>query len=228
MNKAQKQVFKSLLYEQFARVGKAFANARRLEIIDLLIQTPHTVEELAKKTDMSVASVSQHLQILRQAKIVAVKREKTYAWYSIADDDVFPIWKVMRELALSRISEIDQLMHDHYAERYSLETISSDELLERLYDEGITILDVRPSDEYQAGHIPNAISIPTHLIGEQLNTLSKEHEIIAYCRASYCLLSDEAALLLREEGFKVRVFQDGFPVWKIKGLPIATGLAKKK
>lgn len=227
MNKAQKQVFKSLLYEQFARVGKAFANARRLEIIDLLIQASQTVEELAKKTGMSVASVSQHLQILRQAKIVNVQREGTYAWYSIADDDVFPIWKVMRELALSRVAEIEQLMHDYYEERYSLETISSDELLERMHDEDIIILDVRPSDEYEAGHIPNAISMPTERLVEHLDELSKEHEIIAYCRASYCLLSDEAALLLREKGFKVRVFQDGFPIWKIKGLPIETGLAEE-
>lgn len=223
MDKEQKQVFKTLLYEQFARVGKAFANARRLEMIDLLIQAPHTVEELAKKTELSVASASQHLQVLRQAQIVKVKREGTYAWYSIADEDVFPIWKVMRELALSRVAEIDHLLRDYFEERYALETISADELLQRMRDDNIIILDVRPADEYEAGHIPSAISIPAEVLAEHLDELSKDFEIVAYCRASYCLLSDEAALLLREKGYKVRVFQEGFPIWKAKGLPFETG-----
>ncbi|MDQ7025841.1 MAG: metalloregulator ArsR/SmtB family transcription factor [Anaerolineae bacterium] len=220
MDNQSRQELKALLYEQFARMGKAFANARRLEIIDLLSQTPHTVEELASKTSLSVASVSQHLQVLRNARVVDVTREGTYAWYRLSDDRVFGIWCMMRDLAQDRISEIDHLLRQYFNERETLETIDAAELLRRIAEGSIIIIDARPEDEYRAGHIPSALSVPIEKLESTLAVLPKNCEIVAYCRASYCLLSDEVALLLREQGYRVHVLLEGFPEWRAAGLPI--------
>lgn len=222
MDKKSRAEFKSLVYEQFAGVGKAFSNAHRLEIIDLLAQTPHTVEELANKMSLSIASTSQHLQVLKSAKLVNSKREGTYIWYRLANDKVFAIWKAMREFALDARPEIDRLMHDHYEDRFTLRTITASELVQRMSEEDVIILDVRPRDEFQAGHLPNAVNIPVDELDSSLQKLPTGAKIIAYCRASYCLLSDMAALLLKDHGYDVEVFQDGFPEWRIQGLPYET------
>ncbi|MCA9915643.1 MAG: metalloregulator ArsR/SmtB family transcription factor [Anaerolineae bacterium] len=219
MTPESKKELKSQIYEQFARMGKAFSNARRLEIIDLLSQANHTVEDLAYKTGLSVASVSQHLQILRNAKIVEVSREGTYAWYRLSDERVFDIWRVMRNLAQERFAEINQLLKLYFEERDLLETIDAAELLRRIQEGSITIIDARPEDEYAAGHIPNALSIPLEKLEAYLEDLPANCVIVAYCRASYCLLSDEVALLLRERGYDVHVYQDGFREWKAAGYP---------
>lgn len=222
MDNETRQELKHQIYEQFARMGKAFSNPRRLEIIDLLSQSAHTVEDLADKTEMSIASVSQHLQVLKRAHLVTYKREGTYMRYRLTDDDVFSAWKVLRELAQQRILDIENLIETYFSERNSLETISVEELLQRIRDEDVILLDVRPTDEYEAGHIPNALSIPVEELEAQLETLPKDIEIIAYCRASYCLFSDRAALLLREKGFKARVYKEGMPEWRTQGLPVET------
>lgn len=214
--------YKTQIYEQFARMGKAFSNARRLEIIDLLSQSPHTVEDLAVKTELSIASVSQHLQVLKRAHLVTYKREGTHMRYRLADDGVFDAWRVLRELAQQRIFNIENLIETYFSERNTLEKISVEELLQRIRDEDIVLLDVRPTDEYEAGHIPDAISIPVEELEAHLETLPKDIEIIAYCRASYCLFSDRAALLLREKGYKARVYKEGMPEWRRQGLPVET------
>ena len=208
------------IYEQFAQMGKAFSNPKRLEIIDLLSQTAHTVEDLATKTDLSIASVSQHLQVLKRANLVTYKREGTYMRYRLMDEEVFEAWKVLRELAQQRIFNIENLFETYFSERNTLEKISADELLIRMRDENVLLLDVRPADEYEAGHIPNAISIPIEELEARLETLPKDVEIIAYCRASYCVFSDRAALLLREKGYKTRVYKEGMPEWRRQGLPV--------
>lgn len=208
------------IYEQFAQMGKAFGNPKRLEIIDLLSQVPHTVEDLAAKTGLSIASVSQHLQVLKHAKLVTYKREGTHMRYRLTDENVFEAWKVLRDLAQQHILDIENLMATYFSERNTLEKISAEELLVRMRDEDVLLLDVRPADEYEAGHIPNAISIPIEELEARLETLPKDVEIIAYCRASYCLFSDRAALLLREKGYKTRVYKEGMPEWRRQGLPI--------
>lgn len=220
MNLETKHELKSLLYAQFARMGKAFGNAHRLEIIDLLSQAEHTVEDLANKMGLSIASTSQHLQVLRNAQIVEVTRVGSYGWYRLADERVFEIWRVMRDLAQDRITEINDLLQQYAEERDSLETINAEELLQRLQEGSITIIDARPEDEYDAGHIPNALSIPLEKLEAYLEALPENCVVVAYCRASYCLLSDEVALLLRERGCDVRVYQEGFPAWKAAGLPV--------
>lgn len=222
MDSETRQHFKTLLYEQFARIGKAFGNARRLEIIDLLVQSRHTVDDLARKTGLSVANVSQHLQILRSAKLVEVERVGTYAWYRLANQDVYQVWHVMREYALAQVSDIDALMRAYFEERYTLEEISPQELLQRIQNHEVIVLDVRPENEYRAGHIDGAVSIPLNELQERLAQLPKDSMIVAYCRASYCLLSDEAALFLREQGYNVRIYKDGFPQWQALGLPTAS------
>ena len=220
MENQTRQELKSLIYKQFARLGKAFGNARRLEIIDLLSQTEHTVEDLSVKTGLSIASVSQHLQVLYNSKVVDVTREGTYAHYRLSDDRVFQIWNLMRELAQDRILEINHLLKTYFEARETLDTISASELLKRLEDGTITIIDARPSDEYDAGHIPTALSIPLDQLENHLQNLPPNCEVVAYCRAAYCLLSDEVALFLRNCGCNVRVFQDGFPKWQADGFPI--------
>ena len=211
---------KTQIYEQFARVAKSFGNPRRLEIIDLLSQAPHTVEDLATKTDMSVASVSQHLQVLKNARLVKSKRDGTYIWYRLSDNNVFAVWKSLRDLAHNINSEIDNLVNTYFSERQLLESISVDELLKRINNDDIILLDVRPHDEYEAGHIPNAVSIPLDELERRLESLPKDIEIIAYCRAPYCLFSDRAALYLQEKGYTVKIYKEGLPEWRNKGLPV--------
>ncbi|NJL92365.1 MAG: metalloregulator ArsR/SmtB family transcription factor [Anaerolineae bacterium] len=215
----QKNEYKLQLYEQFARIGKALGSPRRLEIIDLLAQTDHTVEGLARKTEMSVANVSQHLQVLRAARLVAVRREGTFAYYRLADAMVLKVWLSINDLAQTHLLEIDDLMHNFFQQRASLEAIDAAELLERLRSESVILLDARPEDEYQAGHIPGAINLPLEALEAELN-LQRDKEVVAYCRSAYCLLSDELALALQQRGYRVRVLDQGMMEWQRAGLPI--------
>lgn len=214
------QNYKHRLYEQFARIGKALGNAHRLEIVDLLAQTDHSVDSLARKTGMSIASVSQHLQILRGAQLVAVRREGTYAYYRLADENVLRVWLAISQLAQVHLAEIDKLTRDFFKDRPALEAISADELLKRLEDVTLTLIDARPQDEYQAGHIPGAISLPMEAFETGLDRLILENEIVVYCRSAYCLLSDEVALALYQRGFAVRVLEEGMLEWQHSGFPI--------
>jgi rhodanese-related sulfurtransferase/predicted transcriptional regulator len=220
MNKTNHRVFKDQLYEQFARIGKALANPHRLELLDLLAQGERTVEELARETSMSVANASQHLQALRTAQLVEVRRDGLYAYYRLADERVFRIWQALRNLGEARLAEIDRIVQTFLEDRDALEAVSIQELIERLHDANVIILDVRPKVEYNAGHIPGARSVPVAELETYLQELPKDREVIAYCRGPYCIFSHEAVALLRTHGYRARRFAQGLPDWRAAGLPI--------
>jgi rhodanese-related sulfurtransferase len=212
--------FKDRLFEQFARVGKALASPKRLEIVDLLAQDERTVEEISKETEMSVASASQHLQALKAARMVEVRREGLYMHYRLADEDVFRTWQAVRALAESRLSEIDGVLEAYLRDRGALEAVDATELLGRLSDGSVIVLDVRPEREYRAGHIPGARSVPIDALEAALQTLPKDREIVAYCRGPYCVFSDEAVALLRSRGYRARRLRQGLPDWRAAAMPV--------
>jgi rhodanese-related sulfurtransferase len=212
--------FKDRLFEQFARVGKALASPKRLEIVDLLAQGERTVEEIARETAMPVASASQHLQVLRAARMVEARREGLYAHYRLADEDVFRTWQAVRDLGESRLAEVDRVVETYLRDRDALEAVDATELLERLSDESVVVLDVRPEEEYRAGHIPGALSVPVDALEAALQTLPRDREMVAYCRGPYCVFSDEAVVFLRARGYRARRLQEGLPDWRAAGLPV--------
>jgi rhodanese-related sulfurtransferase len=220
MERVDKRGFKNSLFEQFARIGKALASGRRLELLELLAQKERTVEELARLTDMSAANASQHLQVLRNGRLVDLKREGLYARYRLADDRVFRLWQALRDLGEDRIAEIDRLVHSFVKDRKTLRAVTTEELKQRLKDGSVIILDVRPTEEYGAGHIPGARSIPLAELKARLRELPRTREIIAYCRGPYCILADEAVALLQSRGLKAFRLEQGFPDWKARGFPV--------
>ncbi len=220
MNTQQHRQFKDQLYEQFARINKALANPRRLELIDLLAQGERTVEDLAHEANLSIANCSQHLQALRAAQLVAARREGLYAYYRLADENVFRAWQALRELGKARLSKAQGVVTRQLAQRDELEPVSAQELLDRLNQRDVVLLDVRPEREYRAGHIAGALSVPLESLETCLRKLSKRKEIIAYCRGPYCVFADEAVELLRERGFKARRLEEGFPDWQAAGMPV--------
>jgi len=220
MNAATHREFKDRLFEQFARIGKALASPKRLEIVDFLAQGERTVEEIARETAMSVASASQHLQALKAARMVAARRQGLYAHYRLADQDVFRTWQAVRALAESRLSEVDRVVEAYLVDRDALEAVDATELMERLSNGKVTVLDVRPEEEYRAGHIPGALSVPVDTLEAALQTLPRDREIVAYCRGPYCVFSDEAAAVLRSHGYQARRLRQGLPDWRAAGYPI--------
>ena len=220
MDQQEKRLFKNLLYEQFARIGKALSNGHRLELLEVLAQGEHSVEVLAQETGMSVANASQHLQILRAAQLVEVRREGNYLYYRLANEQVFALWQTMRRVGERRITEIDRIVQTYLHDRSNLEPISVQELIQRLNDGNIILLDVRPAEEYAAGHLPGAISLPVAELGAHLSELPLEREVVAYCRGPYCVFADEAVALLHSKGYQARRLQQGLPDWRALGLPV--------
>jgi rhodanese-related sulfurtransferase len=220
MNAADHRDFKDRLFEQFARIGKALASPKRLEIVDILAQGERTVEQIAKETAMSVASASQHLQVLKAARMVEVRRDGLYMHYRLAGEDVFRTWQAVRTLAESRLSEVDGVVEAYLVDRDALEAVDAAELMERLSAGSVVVLDVRPEEEYRAGHIPGALSVPVDALEAALQTLPKDREIVAYCRGPHCVFSDEAVALLRSRGFRARRLRQGLPDWRAAGMPV--------
>jgi rhodanese-related sulfurtransferase/DNA-binding transcriptional ArsR family regulator len=214
------RLFKDKLFEQFARVGKALANPHRLEILDLLAQGERTVEDLAREAGMSVANTSRHLQELRAARLVEVRREGLYGYYRLADERVFAAWRAIRDLGEARLAEIDRLAGSYLTDRDSLEAVCAEELLAKMREEGVEVLDVRPEDEYRAGHIPGARSVPVERMEAYLEEIPRDREVVAYCRGPYCVFSDEAVALLRSRGYRARRLREGLPDWRAAGLPV--------
>jgi rhodanese-related sulfurtransferase len=212
--------FKNRLFGHFARVGKALSSPRRLEIVDLLAQGERTVEEIARETSMAVASASQHLQALKAARMVEARREGLYMHYRLADEDVFRTWQAVRALAESRLSEVDGVVEAYLVDRDALEAVESEDLLERLRDGSVVVLDVRPEEEYRAGHIPGALSVPVDALEGALKTLPRDREVVAYCRGPYCVFSDEAVAFLRARGYRARRLRQGLPDWRAAGMPV--------
>jgi rhodanese-related sulfurtransferase len=220
MDKQAKRIFKDLLYEQFARIGKALSNGHRLELLEVLAQGEHSVETLAQETGRSVANASQHLQVLRSAHLVEVRRAGIYLYYRLADEDVFGLWQAMRKVGESRIAEIDRIVQTYLHDRSLLQPISAAELLRRLTEGNVILLDVRPAEEYAAGHLPDALSIPVADLEARLSELPQDREIVAYCRGPYCVFADEAVALLRTNGYRARRLEQGLPDWRTLGLPV--------
>ena len=215
--------FKDNIYEQFARLGKAVSAPKRLELVDLLCQGPRTVEALAEHAALSVANASQHLQILRAARLVEAEKKGLYVEYRLADDEVCRFFHSLRGLAETRLAEVEQVTRAYLERRDALEAIPGDELLRRVRHGEVTVLDVRPSEEYRAGHIPGALSVPLPELRKRLAELPKKREVVAYCRGPYCVMAIEAVELLRKKGFKAHRMEQGVADWRARGWRVATG-----
>jgi rhodanese-related sulfurtransferase len=218
-----KRQLKNELYDRLARIGHALASGRRLELLDLLAQGERTVEALATEADQPIANISQHLQVLRRAQLVDVRRTGTYAFYRLADDSVLNLWMHLRNTGEKQISEIRELVHSFLHDRNALQAISQEELKKRLEDPGLVVLDVRPLPEYEAGHIAGARSLPILELRSRLAELPRSRKIVAYCRGPHCVFADEAVEFLHSKGLKASRLESGFPEWKLQGYPIAHG-----
>lgn len=212
--------FKQDVYAQLARVAKAVGHANRLELLEFVAQGPRGVDELANMTHLSVANASKHLQELRQAGLVRARKEGVRVFYELAGTDVVDLLAALRTVAEARVAEVSQLLRTYITARDDLEPVPVQELLKRARLGLVTVLDVRPPEEYAAGHVPGAINITMEALNSHLRRLPKGREIIAYCRGPYCLLSVDAVALLREKGYKARRMEDGFPEWKAAGMPV--------
>lgn len=215
--------FKDALYDQFARIARAVANPHRLELLDLLAQGERRVDELARESALTIANASQHLQTLRQARLVEARRSGTSIYYRLADDHVFRLWQSIRDLGEERLAEIDQLTRTYLGDRAGLDAVDSATLLARLRDEQTLILDVRPAEEHRAGHIPGARSVPIDELQDRLKEIPADARIVAYCRGPYCVFSDEAVAILRDHGYQAERLAVGLPDWRAAGLPVAIG-----
>lgn len=212
--------FKHDLFSQFARVGKALSSANRLELLEFLAQGERSVDELSKVSGLTMANTSQHLQQLRLAGLVSCTKQGLKVYYRISGDDVIELFGVLRTVAERHIAEVDKLVNTYLTVKDNLEPIPARELLERARTGMVTVLDVRPHEEFEAGHVPGAINIPLNELEDHLDDLDPEHEVVAYCRGPHCVLAFDAVETLRKKGRKARRLEDGYPEWKANGFPI--------
>lgn len=212
--------FKQDLFAQFARVAKAMGNGHRLELLEFLAQGERSVEALAAVSGLSVANTSQHLQQLKQAGLVANRKAGQRVLYRVSDDDVLGLFAALRSVAERHLSEINRLVEDYLSVKDRLEPVPADELLGRLRDGLVTVLDVRPPEEYAAGHLPGAVNIPLADLERHLDALGQGQEIIAYCRGPHCVLAFEAVSRLRARGIRARRLDGGLPEWRLAGRPV--------
>jgi len=220
--------FKDAIYEQFARLGKAVSAPKRLELLDLLCQGPRTVEVLADLASLSVANTSQHLQVLRAARLVEAEKRGLHVEYRLAGEDVCEFFLALRRLAEGRLAEIELVTREYLGRRDAMETVTGDELLRRVKRGEVTVLDVRPVEEYRAGHIPGAVSIPLGELKARFKELPKRREVVAYCRGPYCVFAVEAVELLRKKGFTAHRMQEGVLDWRSRGWRVESESASQK
>jgi rhodanese-related sulfurtransferase/DNA-binding HxlR family transcriptional regulator len=212
---------KQAIYESLAEVAQALGHAHRLELLEHLAQGERSVEELSAKANLSFANTSRHLQVLRRARLVETERRGKHVLYRLAGEaEIVTLLKALGRVGERNLAQIERVMTDHFSARDELEPVSREELIERLRGGDVTLLDVRPEDEFALGHLPGALSIPLAKLERRLADLPAGHEIVAYCRGPYCVLSFEAVAALRARGFKVRRLEDGYPEWKAAGLPV--------
>lgn len=211
---------KSALYALFARIGKALANPHRLELLDLLVQAPRTVEDLAGEAGMNVANTSQHLQRLKQARLVTSEKDGLYVWYRLADPSVSRLWLALRSVAEQQLAEVERALDAYRERRHEFERVTAEELRERLAAGEVILLDVRPGEEYEAGHLPGARSIPWDEIEARLDELPEDVSIVAYCRGPYCIYADTALSVLAERGWDVGRLEEGVAEWQLAGYTI--------
>lgn len=214
-----KREFKDKVYNELAKVTKAIGNPRRMEIIDLLAQGPFSVEKIAEQTGLSIANASQHLQVLKGARLVDISRKGNFVYYHLSGEKVFQAWRALRELGLIQNAEAEKLIRDFFTSRNQLEPVSLEELRQKIDSQHVIVLDVRPGEEYERGHIHRAISIPIEQLADRMEELNTDTEIIAYCRGPLCVYADEAVALLREKGYKAKSLKEGFPDWVAEGYP---------
>lgn len=215
--------FKDALYAQFARIGHALGSPKRIELLDLLAQGEKTVEQLAEQSATPLKNASAHLRALRQARLVETRRQGTFIHYRLADAGVGPLVRSLQDIGRSRLAEVQQIARLYLEGRDELEPVTFSELRKLMRDDGVTVIDVRPHEEYRAGHIPGAISIPVPEIKRRIGELPKGKEVIAYCRGPYCVYSLEAVTLLRKLGFRARRAEEGLPDWRARRLPVEAG-----
>jgi rhodanese-related sulfurtransferase/predicted transcriptional regulator len=213
---------KRKLFAEFAAVARAVGHEHRLELLEHLGQGERSVESLAGRLGLSVANASQHLQHLRRAGLVASRRDGKYVLYRVADDAVVDLLSGLRRVAERTVAEVDRLLSGYF--RDSLEPVGRTDLLDRMRDGLVTVLDVRPEDEFALGHLPGAVNIPLADLERRLADLPPDQELIAYCRGPYCVLSFEAVAKLRRRGYRARRLEDGYPEWKAAGLPVEAAL----
>lgn len=212
--------FKHDLFSQFARVAKAMSNGYRLELLEFLAQGERSVDALAQVSGMTVANTSQHLQQLRQAGLVANRKEGQKVFYFLSGMDVAALLDSLRQVAERHLADVDRLVDDYLKVKDSLEPVPADQLLQRVRDGLVTVLDVRPPEEYAAGHLPGAINIPVKELEKRLKELAPELEVVAYCRGPHCVLAFDAVAKLRKKGINARRLDGGLPEWKLEGLPV--------
>ncbi len=214
---------KQALFAQFAAVAKAVAHPHRLELLEQLAQGERSVELLADRIRVSIANASQHLQHMRRAGLIVARRERKFVFYRLADNAVLDLLASVRRVAERSSAEVGRVVRSYFQDRDNLEPVSRQELMDRLKVGIVTVLDLRPEDEFGLGHLPGAINIPLRELEKRLADLDPEQEIVAYCRGPYCVLSYEAVAVLRARGFRVRRLEDGLPEWRAAGLPVDTG-----
>jgi rhodanese-related sulfurtransferase/biotin operon repressor len=212
--------FKDRLYAQYARIGKALASPHRLELLELLAQSERTVESLADELELSMANTSQHLQVLRAAGLVDTRRDGLFVHYRLADDTVIPLSTALRTVAEHRLADLERLVREEFAHRSKAELVSLPELLQRARRDDVVVLDTRPAQEYRAGHIPGALSVPVDELQKRLRRLPKHKQYVAYCRGPYCVYADRAVEILTASGRHARRLRDGFLEWKAAGFPV--------
>jgi rhodanese-related sulfurtransferase len=211
------------LFQQVARIGQALGSAPRLALLDMLRQGPRTVEALSREVGLSLANTSQHLKVLRQARLVEAEKQGTFVTYRIADRVVDDFYGALRGLAEARLAEVQHIARVLVEKRGSLEPVDRHRLLARVQSGEVTVLDVRPAEEYRAAHIAGAVSVPLKELEARLAGLPKGREIVAYCRGPYCVLAPDAVKLLRARGYQAEVLEDGVSEWRARGLPVAQG-----
>lgn len=212
---------KKKLFEQFARVAKSLSSPNRLDLLETLAQGERSVDALAHATGMTLANTSHHLQVLRDSGLVRSRKEGLQVIYHLSDDQIPTLMGCLSRIAERHLAEVDRIVREHFQTRDALTPVGRDELLTRVREGGVMVIDVRPSTEYQAGHIPGAINIPVDELPQHLETLPRDQEIVAYCRGPYCMLAFEAVAQLRAAGYQARRLEDGFPEWKAENRPWA-------
>lgn len=222
------RAFKDALYTQFARIGQAVSSPKRLELLDLLGQGEKTVEQLAEQTATAVKNTSAHLRALRQARLVETRRDGTHVWYRLADEGVAAFLLALQALGRHRYAEVREVAESYLERRDSLEPIPPEELRRRLNAGEVTLIDVRPGDEFAAGHIPGALSVPVAELADRLRELPKRKEIVAYCRGPYCVMAVTAVELLRQRGYRARRLIESLPAWRARGYPVDNDPARSE
>jgi rhodanese-related sulfurtransferase/DNA-binding transcriptional ArsR family regulator len=220
---SRKRRFKTSIYEQFARIGKALSSPSRLELLDLLCQGPRTVDALATEAGLGLANTSQHLRALREARLVDAEKAGLFVTYRVADEQVRRFYLSLRTLAEAQLAEVGEMTRRYLRERDSLQPVDRRQLLGRVRRGAVTVLDVRPAKEYAAGHLPGAISVPLKQLKRRLAELPRDREIVAYCRGPYCVLAVEAVEVLTARGFTAFRLEDSVADWQARGLPVEMG-----